>query len=137
MEGKQALLDLAEANVQRRQIVAPLSGQVVERYRTAGEWLNPGEPVLRIMRLDRLRVEGFVNADQFGVELLHRLVSVAVLLPGERQETFSGKIIFVSPEVEPVTSRVRIWAEVDNPQLLLRPGVKASMTIQLATDAAP
>jgi macrolide-specific efflux system membrane fusion protein len=36
-----------------------------------------------------------------------------------------GEISFVSPEVDPINSQVRVWAEFDNPKLLVRPGTSA------------
>ena len=41
----------------------------------------------------------------------------------------TGKVTFVSPEVDPVNHQVRVWAEVDNTELVLRPGLAAEMTI--------
>jgi multidrug efflux pump subunit AcrA (membrane-fusion protein) len=37
--------------------------------------------------------------------------------------------VFVSPEVDPVNGQVRVLAEVDNPDGVLRPGLRATMTI--------
>ena len=46
----------AEEKVQRHRITAPLSGMVVQVNRRRGEWVEPGEMVMRILRLDRLKV---------------------------------------------------------------------------------
>ena len=46
-----------------------------------------------------------------------------------KTESFPGKIAFVSPEVDPITSQVRVWAEVENRKLLLRPGLRGSFVI--------
>jgi hypothetical protein len=42
--------------------------------------------------------------------------------------------VFVSPEVNPVNGQVRVWAEVENRGLLLRPGLQAALTIHLAEE---
>lgn len=130
---RNVMLKLAELNIQRRKILAPVAGVVVECYRDAGEWVNPGDPVARVLRIDRLRVEGFLSAAEFGSEITDCPVQVQVDLPGGRHETFDGKITFVSPEIEPVANQFRIWAEVENRGLLLRVGAKAKMTIRLPT----
>jgi multidrug efflux pump subunit AcrA (membrane-fusion protein) len=132
VRAKAGLVELADANVRRRTIVAPTSGMIVELHKLAGEFLNPGDPVIRVMRVDRLRVEGFLNADKHGQEINGRPVMVEALLPGGKREKFAGKIVFVSPEIEPVTNHIRVWAEVENPQLHLRPGARASMIIEEA-----
>ena len=135
-ETRSVMLKLAELNVQRRKILAPVPGVVVECYKDAGEWVNPGDPVARVLRVDRLRVEGFLSAAEFGSEITDCPVEVEVDLPGGRQETFEGKITFVSPEIEPVANQFRVWAEVENHGLLLRVGAKAKMTIRLPTVTA-
>ena len=45
----------AEQKVERRKITAPISGVVVQVNRRRGEWVEPGDMVLRILRIDRLR----------------------------------------------------------------------------------
>ena len=40
-----------------------------------------------------------------------------------------GRIVFVHPEVNPVKSQLRIWAEIDNASLQLRPGLQGTLTI--------
>ncbi len=43
---------------------------------------------------------------------------------------FAGHIVFVNPEIDPLNSQVRVWAEVENPDLKLRPGMQATLTIE-------
>lgn len=127
---------LAQYQVQRRRIVAPLSGVVVEVYRSQGEWVEPADVILRILRMDRLRAEGFLKAAQLRGRLQGRAVTLLVDLPGQPGATFPGKIVFVSPEIDPVNNQVRVWAEVDNRGLQLRPGMRAKMMIPAAQPAA-
>ncbi len=134
---KSRLVDQAKLQVQRRRIRSPLDGVVVEVFRHRGEWLEPGQRVLRIVRLDRLRVEGFVDSRQVHGDLRGAAVKVKVELADEKQITVKGKIVFVSPEVDPVNAQVRVWAEVDNPDLALRPGLPAEMQIEPAVRATP
>ena len=42
---------------------------------------------------------------------------------------FEGTIVFVSPEVDPISGQVRVWAEIDNRNGRLRPGQPAEMTV--------
>jgi multidrug resistance efflux pump len=58
-----AQIDAVENRLQRRSIRAPFDGVVVKLYRQQSEWVRAGEPILRLVRMDRLRVEGFVNAN--------------------------------------------------------------------------
>lgn len=123
----------AEESIARRQIVAPFDGTVIEVYREAAEWVNAGEAVLRVVRVDRLRVDGFVNASQFNpMDVAGRKVTIAIELARGRQERFEGQIVFVNPVVQ-VGNNYRVSAEVQNREEegepLLRPGMTVTMVI--------
>lgn len=140
-ESKGAELAAADTAIARRQIRAPISGMVVEMNKKIGEWVQPGETVLRLVRLDRLRVEGFLNASEHSPhEIMNRPVVVEVPLAHGRVEQFRGKVTFVSPLVE-ADGEFRVWAEVINRsedgQWLLLPGLSADMTIDPSQGAAP
>lgn len=130
-----AKVKLAEVDLQRHAITAPIAGEVVEVLFDRGEWIEPGEPVVRLVRLDRLRVEGFVRfADHAPSDVLRRPVRASIATPAGR-ETFEGVVTFVSPLVEP-GGEYRVWAEVENRRIrgqwLLRPGLIAEMAVSLA-----
>jgi multidrug efflux pump subunit AcrA (membrane-fusion protein) len=57
-------------------------------------------------------------------------VKVRVAPPGKPEAEYKGRVVFVSPEIDPANSQVRIWAEIDNPQLHLRPGLRGVMTVE-------
>jgi macrolide-specific efflux system membrane fusion protein len=130
-ELKQIDVDHAEHVIKERRITAPLAGFVAEVMRHQGEWVEPGQTILRILRLDRLRAEGLVNASDVSGDFKGRKVTLTVNVDGQPTE-FTGTVTFVSPEVDPVNGQVRIWAEIDNPQLKLRPGLHGSMVIAQA-----
>ncbi|HEX3870934.1 MAG TPA: HlyD family efflux transporter periplasmic adaptor subunit, partial [Pirellulales bacterium] len=105
-----ARVELADDQIRRRQLRAPLDGEIVEVFAQAGEWVQPGDPVFRIIRMDRLRVEGFVNAGKHTpVEVAGRPVRVSVPLAHGETTTFEGRITFVDPRVH-AGNESRIWA---------------------------
>ncbi|HEY1599547.1 MAG TPA: HlyD family efflux transporter periplasmic adaptor subunit [Pirellulales bacterium] len=133
---KQNELDFAIWTVEKLRIKSPLAGMVVEVNQRPGEWIEPGETMFRVVRIDRLRVEAFLDSHEAGDNLVGREVTLSVELPGRDQGEFSGKVVFVSPEVDPVNGQVRVWAEVDNRQSRLRPGLHGTLKIEpLAIDA--
>jgi macrolide-specific efflux system membrane fusion protein len=119
----------ASYNVERRQIVSPIAGVVVQVKRHKGEWVQLGETIIRVVRMDRLRAEAFLNARDVSGDLAGRPVSLVVDIPGAPKTEFTGKITFISPEVNPVNGQFRVWAEIENRDQLLRPGLQGSMTI--------
>jgi macrolide-specific efflux system membrane fusion protein len=122
-------LELSRYNVDVRKIIAPINGVVVEVLRQPGEWVEPGDKVLRIVRMDRLRVEAMIHARDIAGDLDDAPVTISMDVHGKGVMTFPGKIVFVSPEISPVNGQVRIWAEVDNRDGLLKPGLRPRMTI--------
>lgn len=119
----------AEEKVERHQITAPISGMVVQVNRRRGEWVQPGENVLRILRLDRLRAESFLDARHLAGEADDWRATLTIDLPGDPGAKLPGRVVFVSPEIDPVNSQVNIWVEIDNEELRVRPGMRAKMTI--------
>jgi multidrug efflux pump subunit AcrA (membrane-fusion protein) len=122
-------LELSKYNVAVRKIVAPINGVVVEVLRQPGEWVEPGEKVVRIVRIDRLRVEGLIHVHKLPPNLQGAPASIAIDVPGRGEVTFSGKVVFVSPEISPVNGQVRIWAEIANKDGILKPGLRPKMMI--------
>lgn len=132
--GFDAKARLTAVEVKQRQILAPLAGEIVEVFYRPGEWVEPGKPIVRLVRLDRLRVEGFVKFSDHTPGTIHgRGVQAVVETAGGKRETFPGRVTFVSPLVQP-GGEYRIWAEVDNRRVgehwLLRPGLEAELTIE-------
>ncbi len=122
-------LSLARIKLQRRRLFAPFSATIVSVNRQEGEWVEPGTAVVRLIQLDRLRVEGFVSAD-----LAARIQAgqpVTIQFSANDPSTVAGLVTFVSPEIEPVNQQVRIWAEFENPNQKIRPGLVGSMVIHV------
>jgi macrolide-specific efflux system membrane fusion protein len=128
---KQNDLATAEHAIAQRQITAPLAGFVAQVLKQPGEWVEPGEAIIRILRLDRLKAEGLVSADAVDGSLIGRRVTLTVT-QGQKPVQYSGTIAFVSPEVDPVNGQVRFWAEIENADLALRPGLHGSLKIMSA-----
>jgi macrolide-specific efflux system membrane fusion protein len=126
---------VAHHNKKIHEILAPLNGMVVEVMRRPGEWVEPGEDVLRVIRIDRLRAEGLVPFEAVTPELVGSPAEITVAIPGRDDLFASGHVVFVNPELNPVNGRVRVRAEFDNPQGLLMPGMRAKLVIHPAAAA--
>ena len=142
-QSKEVEVLAAENRIQRRQIASPIDGMIVQVYPHLGEWMQPGDPLARVVRTDKLRVEGYVDSSKYEPSQVHnRPVTVSVMFADEREESFKGRIVFVSPLVEP-GGDFRVWAEVENRQAkesvewLLRAGQTATMTIHSTQPPLP
>ena len=126
---------LAETSIRHRRILSPISGEVVQCFKQTGEWVDAGEQVLRVVRFDTLRIEGFVKADDCNPsDLINRPVTVTVQLAHGQQAETSGRVVYIHPFIETGKS-YRIWAEVTNRQTagqwIFLPGQTAAMRIDL------
>ena len=114
--------------VARRQVTAPFPGVVVQVHKHVGDWVQPGDKLLRVIRLDRLRVEAFLEAASVTPNMEGQPVALSV--EGKAASAvYRGKLTFVSPEIDPFNKSVRILAEIDNPNLTLQPGSRGILTI--------
>jgi multidrug efflux pump subunit AcrA (membrane-fusion protein) len=129
LKAKENELSAARAQITRRRIAAPFDGVIVQVYARQGEWVEPGQKALRIVNATRLKAEGFLSADSASAVLPGKAVRLWVESGGQRQKPFAGTVVFVSPEVDPITGQVRVWAEIDNREGRLRPGQPATMVV--------
>ena len=129
LQVKQLDVERASLALERRQLIAPFPGMVVQWKKQRGEWVEPGTPVMRLIRLDRLRAEAFLSAKESSQNLVGRKVAFVVPSDSTDPHPHEGKLVFVSPEIDPVNGQVRIWAEIDNKELKLRPGQTATLII--------
>jgi multidrug efflux pump subunit AcrA (membrane-fusion protein) len=130
--------DEAEENVNLFQVVAPFDGTVLDVYKRQGEVVREGEQIVRLAAATRVRVEGYVAVEQ-AVRIRRGCAVQARLQFDDKSqalslEAYPGRIVFVDIKVEPVSRKVKVLAEVANPDGLLRDGLEATLTV--ATPAA-
>jgi macrolide-specific efflux system membrane fusion protein len=122
-------LQQAARQVERRKILAPVSGRVVQVFRQPGEWVEPGQAIARVLRIDRLKAVGALEGGRLGSDPTGRPVTLRVDLPQRGPVEFPGRVTFVHSEVNPVNGQLDFWAEIENPNLQLRPGLRALLKI--------
>ncbi|QDU54366.1 efflux RND transporter periplasmic adaptor subunit [Aeoliella mucimassa] len=126
----QRKLEAARLEIERRRVLAPIAGVAVDIEASVGEWVEPGQKLVRVVSTHRLKAEGFVAADQ-AAQGLDGWQAEIELADGSR---VTGGVVFVSPEIDPINKQVRLWAEVENSEGRLRPGQTVSMQLQPPVD---
>ncbi|QDT75827.1 efflux RND transporter periplasmic adaptor subunit [Lacipirellula limnantheis] len=139
---KGAELEAADIGLARRTIKAPFDGEVQQLFQKEAQWVNPGDPILRLVKFDVLRVESYVNASQFDpVELAGKPVTIKVRLARDREVSLPGRITYVGQTVRAVKGDYLVRAEIQNQRSgdywLIRPGLLAEMTIHVSQPAEP
>lgn len=132
---KREELRASEEAVERRRLDSAIDGIVTDVYFRKGEWVKPGDTVLRIINLDRLSVKGFLRRDEYNPEdVAGKTVTVKASLKNGHVETFAGKIKYVAQELLDGESYA-VEAEVENRKAegteyyLLQPGTSVNLEI--------
>jgi len=138
---KAAQLEATANELARRQITAPFKGEVEDVKRQVGEWVQPGEPIARIVQLDRLRVKGMVYADATSpTDVYGKPVEIKITAAGGKTETAKGLIDFASPIID-LNGTFLVWCDIDNQKFVdpvtkkeswkIQPGSSCTITIDL------
>jgi len=106
---------------------APISGNIITRYVTQGDRIEPGTKLLDIAELSRV----WVLADIYEYELpFVRLGQATTMtlsyLPGR---TFEGRISFIYPTLSEATRTIKVRLEFPNPDFALKPEMYAQVEI--------
>ena len=135
-----AQLEAAKTQLSYTEIRSPLNGVVLTKNVEAGEFVNPGTPVVTIANIDDLWMNIYIPETQTGLVKLGQ--NVLVTVDSFPKEAFKGKITFVSAESEftpktIVTQEERIKlvyrtkVSLENTNQRLKPGMPADAEILL------
>src|SRR5262249_42040230 len=93
-------------------VVAPLSGTVVEVKKAAGEEVHAGEAVLEIVSLDTVWVEAPIFEKDLG--RVNKNIDAAFATAAFPNEEFHGKLIDIGAVVDEQTRAAKAIFEVNN-----------------------
>jgi multidrug efflux pump subunit AcrA (membrane-fusion protein) len=124
-----ASLELKEATaiVDRKSIKSPVTGVVVERYLSPGEYVE-AEPVVQVAQINPLKVELILGIEFFGSikEGMVAVVKPAAPLGGE----YTARVKLVDKIVDAASSTFRVTLELPNPRYQVMPGFKCKVIFQ-------
>lgn len=130
---------LSAAQLGQRDVRSPFGGVVVERYRTEGERIER-EPLVRVAKIDPLRVEAIVPAAQFGSIAVGQNAVVKTDL--NNFSTLSAKVVLVDRVIDPASNSFRVRLTLPNPDHKIPSGLRCKVEFaagdatQRATPAA-
>ena len=130
IEAQSSSLRLAQRELRDAVVRAPFDGYVAERLVSPGQFLQPQTPVMRIVRLQPLKLtaevpEKFAPWIETGREMAVRVDA----FPGE---TFTGRVVRIAPAVNLKSRAFAIEGEIPNTDGKLKPGTFAR--VQITTD---
>ena len=125
-------VELATAQLEQRTIRSPITGVVVERFMSAGEYVDQ-KPMLRLASIDPLRVDVLVPAVAFGqVEPgMTGKVVPELLNQSEHQATVKS----VDRVIDAASNTFRVRLELPNPAAALPAGLRCKVDLGLRLPA--
>jgi RND family efflux transporter MFP subunit len=137
-------LDLAKANVKQAEaalttakitldkatIEAPITAVVSDRYVDEGDMVGPTTALMKIVDVKTLKALGGVG-ERYLPQLVPGETAVRVKTDMYPQDTFEGTVYRVGVAVDPVTRTADVEIRVPNPDMRLKPGMFARITIVL------
>lgn len=123
----QAELDLAHARavLERRTIRSPISGVVVDRILSPGEYADPPQ-ILELAQIDPLRVEVFAPLQLFGT--VRPGMEADVVTEDPVGGTHRATVTVVDPIVDAASGTFRIRLELPNPDHALPAGLQCRVS---------
>lgn len=127
----QARAALEQAVIMRREaeLRAPFSGVIGQVMVNVGDMIAPSVPVAVIVDRDPLIGAVKVPERDLGFVSVGQPVTIQVAAFPERQ--FNGKVLRISPIIDAVTRMVDVEVEIPNRDLLLKPGMFATLNIEI------
>lgn len=124
-EAAEARVHEQRALLNKKTIRAPFSGVLGLRQVDLGEYIGVGTPIVGINMLDPIQVDFTISERDLPRVAVDDRVEVDVAAYPDR--TFTGRIQAVDSSVLPESRTVRVRATLDNPELVLRPGMFANV----------
>jgi len=122
---------VSSGDASRLPLVAPIAGTVIERNITLGQMIDPEHVAFRIGDLANV----WLIAHAFERDAVRVAVGAParVTLAAFPGQPFSGRVTYVGRQVEPESRTIPVRVEMANPRGLLRPGMSASVWLQIST----
>ena len=128
-------LDAAEVRLQRAQLNlsrtvarAPFDGRVASIEAEPGEWVSAGDPIMRVVDIDPIRVE--VQVLDSEVRWLRRGGGADVQFAALPGEVFAGQVASVNPVIDPELRTAKVTVVVPNPDGRVLPGMYARVRLE-------
>jgi HlyD family secretion protein len=134
---------VAETRLGYARLLSPMSGVVLSQNVEAGEYVNPGTPVVTVGDLQNVWLRAYINeTDLARVKLGQRVRVTTDTFPGK---VYEGRVSFISSQAEFTPKNVqtekervklvyRVKVDIANPNMELKPGMPADAEILIASD---
>ena len=127
VEQAQAALESMKSQKQDATLTAPISGIIGKRYYEAGDMAYASLPVVKIVRMERVKIEFDATEEDLGKLAIGQKVIISV--KAFPDQPFEGKVCKISPILDPQTRMAEVEVLVENNEGLLKPGMYAEVEV--------
>lgn len=120
-----------EARIAQKNIKAPFAGQLGIRLVNLGEFISPGTPVVSLQQLSPIYVDFKLPESHLSALSVGQDVTVSA---DAWPDNFTGKVTAIEPNIDASTRNIKVQAEIDNPELKLRPGMFTRVQLSMGAD---
>ncbi len=128
----QARAGSAQTRLSKSRIRAPFSGVTGLRTVSEGDYVNVGQELVQLVRLDPIELD--MRAPEVVLSSLAVGQKLDFGVDAYRDEIFSATVVAIAPTVDAGGRSVALRARLENPDRKLRPGMSARARITLATN---
>jgi membrane fusion protein (multidrug efflux system) len=121
--------EIALEAVQLREIRAPISGIVVERNFEIGEMVSVGEAMFRVVDIDQILVYLYLTIEEAQDFPLEQTVELSFPELNTEESFLKGVVHFIDPRVDAASGLLEIRILADNPDRLVKPGLRARVAV--------
>ncbi|MBS3803828.1 MAG: efflux RND transporter periplasmic adaptor subunit [Oleiphilaceae bacterium] len=126
---RQAEQDLQSVLLDRHEISAPFDGAVARKVTAAGEWVDPGSPLLELVNLTNIRIDFAAPQEVFAQLTTDTAIDIQ---PAGHPEPVVGKITRIVPVTDPQDRSFIIHAQPQG-DIAMTPGMSAKGLLRLST----
>jgi RND family efflux transporter MFP subunit len=118
----------AELDLEHVKLVSPIDGIVLERLVNPGESTHRDQIVLKLGSLNTVLMTAKITEEK--MHAVQVGLDAQVVFPAFPGENFSGKVVKIDPNIDPVTRTFTAYVEIKNADLRLKPGLSGFVRIR-------
>ncbi|MFH0735263.1 MAG: efflux RND transporter periplasmic adaptor subunit [bacterium] len=114
-------------------IKAPISGVITERNVVIGQLIDPATNAFRIINTSKLLVEGQIFEND--INKIAGFPEIKISTTTYPNKTFTGNVISISDVIDPNTRTIKLLANVNNGNKLLKPQMFCEISVPISGTA--
>lgn len=118
---------VAQAQVDKRRIIAPFSGYLGVRHVNVGDMVEPGMPIMTIDSIDPIKLD--FTIPEVYLSSIKKDMEIEATSSAWPNEIFKGKIYVVDSRIDADSRAIKVRAMMSNADMKLKPGLMMKVNV--------